>query len=143
MIRRHEPTDSGWVFMRPLPPRTSTGLPRLDDRTVLNGIARKFRAGVDGRGVPERYGSRGGPHTRFRHWATDGTCDRMLQSAQARADAAGNVDWLVSVDSSTVRAHRCPLAPAARGGHRAIDALPMTAWSSTRCGRGEDGPAGH
>lgn len=91
------------------------GRPRLDDRTVLNGIVWKFRAGVAWRDVPERYGSWASLHTRFRRWATDGTFDRMLRSAQARADAAGDVDWLVSVDSSIVRAHQ-HAAGARKGG---------------------------
>ncbi|GAA4055862.1 hypothetical protein GCM10022214_04050 [Actinomadura miaoliensis] len=30
----------------------------------------------------------------------------MLQAAQARADAAEDIDWLVSVDSEIVRAHQ-------------------------------------
>jgi hypothetical protein len=57
-------------------------------------------------GQPERYGSCASLHTRFRRWAADGTFDRMLKGAQARADAAGDIDWLVSVDSSIVRAHQ-------------------------------------
>ncbi|ADI12456.1 putative transposase [Streptomyces bingchenggensis BCW-1] len=30
----------------------------------------------------------------------------MLRAAQARADAAGEIDWVVSVDSTVVRAHQ-------------------------------------
>ncbi|MFE8926443.1 hypothetical protein [Streptomyces rochei] len=41
-----------------------------------------------------------------RRWAADGTFDRMLRAAQAKADAAGDVEWLVSVDSTVVRAHQ-------------------------------------
>ncbi len=82
------------------------GRPQLDDRTMLNGIVWKFRAGVAWRDVPERYGSWASLHTRFRRWAADGTFDLMLRAAQARADAAGDIDWLVSVDSSIVRAHQ-------------------------------------
>ncbi|MFK4211805.1 MULTISPECIES: transposase [unclassified Streptomyces] len=39
---------------------------RLDDRTVLNGIAWKFRTGVAWRDAPERYGPWPTLHTRFR-----------------------------------------------------------------------------
>ncbi|MFD4318998.1 IS5 family transposase [Streptomyces sp. NPDC058548] len=95
----------------------SMGRPRLDDRRMLNGIMWKFRAGVAWRDVPDRYGSWASLHTRFRRWAADGTFDRMLKNAQARADAAGNIDWLVSVDSSIVRAHQ-HAAGARKGGHR-------------------------
>jgi transposase len=108
-------SDAEWEFVRPLLPRAGTGRPRRDDRTVLNGIVWKFRTGVPWRDVPERYGSWATLHTRFRRWAGDGTFDRMLQAAQARADAAGALDWLVSVDSSIVRAHQSA-AGARKGG---------------------------
>lgn len=56
------------------------GRPRLDDRTGLNGIVWKFRAGEAWRDVPERYGPWASLHARFRRWAADGTFDRMLQT---------------------------------------------------------------
>lgn len=116
MIRRHELTAAEGDFVQPLLPRTSMGRPRLDDRRrMLNGIVWNFRAGVAWRAVPERYGSWAGLHTRFRRWAADGTFDRMLQTAQARVDAAGDVDWPVSVDSGIVRAHQ-HAAGARKGG---------------------------
>jgi transposase len=77
----------------------------VDDRTVLNGIVWKFRTGTARRGVPERYGPWATLHTRFRRWALDGTFERMLRAAQARADPTGDIDWLVSIDSTVVRAH--------------------------------------
>ncbi|MGW7200701.1 transposase, partial [Streptomyces chryseus] len=54
VIRRHELSDAEWDFVRPLLPRRVMGRPRLDDRTMLNGIVWKFRAGVAWRDVPER-----------------------------------------------------------------------------------------
>ncbi|RVU29087.1 IS5 family transposase [Streptomyces antnestii] len=106
MIRRRELSDEEWKFVRPLLPESLRGRKRLDDRTVFNGIVWKFRAGTAWRDVPERYGPWATLHTRFRRWALDGTFERMLEAAQARADAAGEVDWLVSVDSTVVRAHQ-------------------------------------
>ncbi|GAA4098439.1 hypothetical protein GCM10022214_73690 [Actinomadura miaoliensis] len=84
---------------------------------MLNGIVFKFRSGVAWRDVPERYGSWRSLHTRFRRWAADGTFTRMLHAAQARADATGDVKWLVSVDSTIVRAHQ-HAAGARKGGAR-------------------------
>lgn len=115
VIRRHELSDAEWALIRPLLPRPVLGRPRLDDRMVLNGIVWKFRTGVPWRDVPERYGPWTSLHTRFRRWAADGTFDRMLRAAQARADAAGDIDWLVSVDSTIVRAHQ-HAAGARKGG---------------------------
>ncbi|MEU2395757.1 transposase, partial [Streptomyces sp. NPDC007369] len=42
-MRRHELSDAEWDLIRPLLPRPVLGRPRLDDRTVLNGIVWKFR----------------------------------------------------------------------------------------------------
>ncbi|MFE6497415.1 IS5 family transposase [Streptomyces sp. NPDC057747] len=106
VIRRHELSDAEWEFVRPLLPASLRGRKRLDDRTVLHGIVWKFRTGVAWRDVPGRYGPWATLHTRFRRWALDGTFERTLQAAQAEADAAGNIDWLVSVDSTAVRAHQ-------------------------------------
>ncbi|GGY19537.1 transposase [Streptomyces minutiscleroticus] len=115
MIRRHELADAEWEFVRPLLPESLRGRKRLDDRRVLNGIAWKFRTGTAWRDVPERYGPRQTLHTRFRRWALDGTSQQMRQAAQSQADAAGDIDWLVSVDSTVVRPHQ-HAAGARKGG---------------------------
>ncbi|MEV4944085.1 IS5 family transposase [Streptomyces zaomyceticus] len=114
-MRRHELSDAEWDFVRPLLPESLRGRKRLDDRRVLNGIVWKFRTGTAWRDVPERYGPWATLHTRFRRWAADGTFDRMLRAAQAKADAAGDIEWLVSVDSTVVRAHQ-HAAGARKGG---------------------------
>lgn len=118
MIRRHELSDAEWDLVRPLLPRPALGRSRLDDRMVLNGIVWKFRTGVPWRDVPERYGPWTSLHTRFRRWAADGTFDRILRAAQAKADAVGDIDWTVSVDSTIVRAHQ-HAAGARKGGAKA------------------------
>jgi transposase len=115
VIRRHELSDAEWEFVRPLLPVSLRGRRRVDDRTVLNGMVWKFRTGTAWRDVPERYGPWATLHTRFRRWALDGTFARMLQAAQARADAHDDIDWLVSVDSTVVRAHQ-HAAGARKGG---------------------------
>ncbi|WP_257155584.1 IS5 family transposase [Streptomyces sp. Ru87] len=114
-MRRHELSDAEWAFVEPLLPRSERGRRRLDDRTVLNGIVWKFRTGVAWRDVPERYGSWATLHTRFRRWAKDGTFERMLRAAQAKAEAAGDIEWLVSVDSTIVRAHQHAAGGSKRG----------------------------
>nr|WP_234323394.1 IS5 family transposase [Streptomyces bikiniensis] len=116
-MRRHELSDAEWEFVRPLLPESLRGRKRLDDRRVLNGIVWKFRTGTAWRDVPERYGPWATLHTRFRRWAADGTFERMLRAAQAKADAAGDIEWLVSVDSTIVRAHQ-HAAGARKGGLR-------------------------
>ncbi|WP_425269763.1 IS5 family transposase [Kitasatospora cineracea] len=106
-MRRHELSDAEWAALsRFLPSSGTAGRPRSDDRVVLNGIVWKLRTGSAWRDVPERYGSWQTLYTRFRRWALDGTFSRMLQQVQAEKDAAGDIGWLVSVDSTIVRAHQ-------------------------------------
>ncbi|MFE2970454.1 IS5 family transposase [Streptomyces sp. NPDC059340] len=119
-IRRHELTEGEREFGRPLLPVLLLGRKRLDDRTILNGIVWKFRTRVAWRDAPERYGPWATLHTRFHRWANDGTFERMLKAAQAQADAAGDTDWLVSVDSTIVGAHRHAPGARKKGGHRAL-----------------------
>ncbi|MGW9437052.1 IS5 family transposase [Streptomyces sp. NPDC055607] len=106
MVRRHELTDVEWEALSGLLPRASLGRPRLDDRRVLNGIVWKLRTGSAWRDVPERYGPWRTLYTRFRRWALDGTFTRMLAAVQTERDGAGDIDWLVSVDSTVARAHQ-------------------------------------
>ncbi len=43
---------------------------------------------------------------RHRRYAQDGTWDRVLAQLIAQADAAGQVDWTVSVGAAIARAHQ-------------------------------------
>ncbi|MYQ62025.1 MULTISPECIES: transposase [Streptomyces] len=114
MIRRHELSGAEWEFVGPLLPVSLRGWKQLDDRKVLNGIVWKFRTGTAWRDVPERYGP----------WATLHTCFRVgagwhlrahAPSRRAHADAAGDIDWLVSVDSIVLRAHQHAAGARKRG----------------------------
>jgi transposase len=39
-------------------------------------------------------------------WRRDGTWERLLAHAQTKSDAVGELEWVVSVDASSVRAHQ-------------------------------------
>jgi transposase len=117
VIRRYELTDGEWALMEPWLPRSPKGRPRLDDRRVLNGIVWKIRSGSAWRDVPARYGPWQSVYTRFRRWALDGTFTRMLAAVQADRHAKADMDWLVAVDSTLVRAHQ-HAAGAKRGNRR-------------------------
>jgi len=54
--RRHKLTDKEWAIIGPLLPNKSRGVPRVDDRQVLNGILWRFRSGSPWAEAPERYG---------------------------------------------------------------------------------------
>ena len=51
-------TDFEWRVIAPLLPNKPRGVPRVDDRRVLNGIFWVLRSGAPWRDLPERYGPR-------------------------------------------------------------------------------------
>jgi transposase len=55
-MRRYDLTDFEWRVIEPLLPNKPRGVPRLDDRRVLNGIFRVSRSGAPWRELPERDG---------------------------------------------------------------------------------------
>ena len=56
-MRNHELSDREWSIIEPVLPNKSRGVPRVDDRRVINGILWRFRTGSPWRDTPERYGS--------------------------------------------------------------------------------------
>lgn len=73
---------------------------------MIDGILNRVRTGVHWRDLPERFGPWKTVYERHRLWSADGTWERLLQQVQAAADAAGDIDWDISVDSTIVRAHQ-------------------------------------
>ncbi|MFI7292129.1 IS5 family transposase [Streptomyces anulatus] len=113
-MRRHELTDREWELLAPLIPRAVRGRPRAEDRRIINGMVYKIRTGISWRDLPERYGSWQTVYTRFRRYAIDGVFTRALRQIQTRA--AGDIDWLVQIDSTIVRAHQHAAATGRKGG---------------------------
>jgi transposase len=89
-----------------MPQAVGRNRPWRDHRQVVEGIVFRYRTGVAWRDLPGRFGPWQTVWKRHHRFATDGTCDKLLRVIQAEADAAGRVDWNVSVDSSIVRAHQ-------------------------------------
>ncbi len=89
-------SDDQWELIEPL-------VPRSDGR---RGRPYRYQAGIAWRDLPERFGpwqTVSNPHRRF---SGDGTWDAILTLLLAEADAAGLIDWEVSVDSTVNRAHQ-------------------------------------
>lgn len=57
-------------------------------------------------GPSKHFGSWKGVHNRLRTWAADDTLARVSTALPAQADAAGDLGWVVAVDSTVVRAHQ-------------------------------------
>lgn len=58
-------------------------------------------------------------YNRLRMWAIDGTWERVFTALVAQADAAKELDWAVSVDSTIVRAHQHAVGACKKGGQAA------------------------
>ena len=55
-IMRYELTDYEWAAVRPFLPNKPRGVPRVNDRRVLNGIFWVLRSGAPWRDLPETFG---------------------------------------------------------------------------------------
>ena len=73
----------------------------------MEGIIYRYRTGVPWRDLPRsEFGPWQTVWKRHRRDAGDGTWDRVLMSLLATADAAGKLDWTVSIDATINRAHQ-------------------------------------
>ncbi|WP_416905577.1 IS5 family transposase [Micromonospora echinospora] len=117
MTRRHDLTDAQWAVLEPLLPAPKRpGRPSLwSRRQLIDGIRWRVRVGAPWRDVPPRYGSWSAVYALFRRWQRDGTWQRILTVLQALADAAGQITWDVSVDSTSARAHQHAAGARKRG----------------------------
>ena len=108
MTRAEVLADVDWVQLEPLLPSSAgvRGRPFRDHRQVLEGILFRYRTGCAWRDLPAEFGPWQTVWKRHHRFSCDGTWDRILTALQAQADAAGGLDWRVSVDSSISRVHQ-------------------------------------
>jgi transposase len=90
--RRYELTDFEWSIIAPLLPNKPRGVPRADDRRVLNGIYWRLRTGSPWADIPERYGPATTCYNRFVRWRKIGVWDKVFAA--------------VSQDGAAIRACR-------------------------------------
>ncbi|MFF5809856.1 IS5 family transposase [Streptomyces sp. NPDC012746] len=131
---RGDLTNAEWERLESFLPRGGTRGGRWSDhRRVVNGVLYRVRTGVQWRDLPERFGPWETVYKRHRRWSADGTWTMLLHRIQAAEDAAGRIDWDVSVDSTAVRAHQH-----AAGARR----TPTRGHSKGECPRDESGRSG-
>lgn len=107
MTSRVEVSDEQWEVLEPLfPAPKGRGRPPMDMRLTLEGIAWRFRTGAPWRDIPDRFGHWNSIYQRFADWSADGTWARLLARVQGMAEADGEVEWTVSVDSTITRVHQ-------------------------------------
>ena len=118
---RYELTDFEWKAIEPFLPNKPRGLPRVDDRRVLNGIFWVLRSGARWADLPERYGPPTTIYNRFNRWRKAGVWDRLMDAITRAHDR--NVQM---IDTSIVLVHQQG-ATAKRGSRSMFGSLPRWA----------------
>ncbi|MFF0458599.1 IS5 family transposase [Nocardia africana] len=101
-------TDRQWELLELLLPESEgrVGRNSSENRRVVEGMLYRLRTGVPWRDLPKAFGPWQTVWKRHRRYAADCTWDRVLTVLLALADTTGDLDWVVSIDSTSVRAHQ-------------------------------------
>lgn len=110
-MSRYDLTNFEWRMISPLLPNKPRGVPRVDDRRVLNGIIWVLRSGAPWRDLPERYGPYTNCYNRFRRWTIAGIWDRLMEAITRPSD-----DGVTMIDGTSVCVHH--LAATLRADHQ-------------------------
>jgi transposase len=101
-------SDEVWARIEPLLPplQGRMGRPMRDHRVLVEGAIWRFRTGSPWRDLPAEFGPWQTVWKRHARFAEDGIWDEVLTVLLTEADAVGQLDWQVSVDSTIARAHQ-------------------------------------
>lgn len=94
-MSRYDLTEFEWRLIDPLLPNKPRGVPRVDDRRVLNGIFWVLRSGAPWRNLPERFFSK---LEHFRRVAT--RYDKLAANFLAMVQLASLRLWLRAYEST-------------------------------------------
>jgi len=97
---RYELADFEWTAIRSFLPNKPRGVPRVNDRRVLNGIFWILRSGAPWRDLPESFGPYTTCYNRFVRWRMAGIWDLIMEALAETHD--GSVQM---IDTSIVRVH--------------------------------------
>src|SRR5664279_4158135 len=100
-IMRYELTDYEWAAIRLFLPNKPRGVPRVNDRRVLNGIFWVLRSGAPWRDLPNIFGPYTTCYNRFVRWRRAGVWARIMNALATAHDAAVQM-----IDTSVVRVHQ-------------------------------------
>src|SRR5262245_15420800 len=97
---RYELTDYEWAAIKPFLPNKPRGVPRVNDRRVLNGVFWVLRSGAVARSAGELW-SLHPCYNRFVRWRRAGVWDQLMNALTAGYDAAVQM-----IDTSVIRVHQ-------------------------------------
>jgi transposase len=125
----YELSDFEGKAIEPHLPNKPRGVPRVDDRRVLNSIFWVLRSGAPWTDLPERYGPRTAVDNRFNRWRKAGVWDRLMDAIAEAHD--GDVQMIdISIVRSTSK------VPRQKGGARSMSgSLPRRAHNEDSCSR--------
>ena len=101
-------SDAQWSLIAPFLPSSvgKPGRPFSDARTMVEGIIYRYRTGIAWRDLPLVFGPWQTVWKWHRRMAGDGTWEALLAEVHKLADAAGEVEWVVAIDSTIARVHQ-------------------------------------
>ena len=85
---RYELTDAEWTAIKLMLPNKPRGVPRVNDRRVLNGIFWVLRSGAPWRDLPAAFGPYTTCYNRFVRWQRAGVWSGIIDALAAAHDAA-------------------------------------------------------
>lgn len=100
-IMRYELTDFEWTAIKPFLPTKPRGVPRVNDRRVLNGIFWILRSGAPWRDLPDSFGPYTTCYNRFVRWRMAGIWDLIMEALAETHDSS-----IQMIDTSIVRVHQ-------------------------------------
>ncbi|MER8824832.1 IS5 family transposase [Mesorhizobium sp. M0991] len=100
-MSRFDLTDFEWRAIKPHLPNKVRGVPRVDDRRVMNGIFWVLRSGARWADLPARYGPPTTIYNRFNRWRKAGVWNRLMDAIATAHD--GKIQM---IDTSIVRVHQ-------------------------------------
>jgi transposase len=80
---RYELTDNEWSAIKPMLPNKPRGVPRVNDRRVLNGIFWVLRSGAPWRDLPDNFGPYTTCYNRFVRWRRAGVWAKLMSALAA------------------------------------------------------------
>ena len=98
---RYELSEHEWTKIKPMLPNKPRGVPRVDDRRILNGIFWVLRTGAPWRDLPDDYGPHTTCYNRFVRWRRAGVWDQIMDALASTHNAAVQI-----IDTSIVRVHQ-------------------------------------
>ena len=96
-------SDAQWEAIAPHLPKNQPGARRKNDRRVISGIIHVLKSGCRWSDTPAEFGPPTTIYNRFNRWSRRGIWQRLYQALVK----AGQLDGLIQIDSTYIKAHRC------------------------------------